>query len=297
MRIFMAGGITGNLKPLFTKLVEGSEMKVFLAGLNGRRDFLLEERLEEEMKVFLAGTMYGNQASAIEKLKIKKPLPAILESFYYADEVVEKLIPFYDDFLLDSGAFTYMTGNGGSVNWEEYIDTYSNFITRNKVDKFIELDIDSIVGYDEVKRLRKILIEKTGKQPIPVWHKSRGKEEFLRMCEEFPYVAIGGIVTKEIKKSEYKFFNWFINQAHQRGTKIHGLGLTSFDAMEKYRFDSVDSSSWTSGNRFGHICKFDGRRVRNISPPQGKKLSDSRLVAINNFNEWVKFSKYAETYL
>lgn len=291
----MAGGVTGNLKPLFTRVVKRDEkMRVFSAGLNGRRDFLLEERIKEEMRLFLAGTMYGNQASAIEQLKIKQPLPAILESFYYADEVVEKLSPFYKDFLLDSGAFTYMTGNGSAVNWEEYIDKYASFINRNKVEKFIELDIDAIVGYEEVKRLRKVLEQKTNRQPIPVWHKSRGKDEFITMCEKYPYVAIGGLVTKEIKRTEYKFFPWFINQAHSNGAKIHGLGLTNFDAMERYKFDSVDSSSWTSGNRFGHVCKFNGRRVVNIPTPQNKKISDSRLLAINNFNEWVKFANYAE---
>lgn len=269
-------------------------MRVYLAGTNGRRDFLLEERLERELRVYLAETMYGDQASAIEALKIKQPLPAILESFYYADEVVEKLIPFYKDFLLDSGAYTYMAGNGAAVNWEEYIDRYADFIVRNRVKKFIELDVDAIVGYEEVKRLRKLLIQKTNAQPIPVWHKSRGKEEFIKMCDEFPYVAIGGLVTKEIKKTEYKFFPWFVGQAHKRGAKIHGLGLTNFEAMERYKFDSVDSSSWTSGNRFGHVCKFNGRRVVNISTPENKKISDSRLLAINNFNEWVKFADYAE---
>lgn len=290
----MAGGISGNLKPLFTRVVKGGKMRVYLAGTNGRRDFLLEERIERELRVYLAGVAYENQASAIEQLKIKQPLPAILESFYYADEVVEKLIPFYKDFLLDSGAYTYMAGNGAAVNWEEYIDRYADFIVRNKVKKFIELDIDAIVGYEEVKRLRKLLIQKTNAQPIPVWHKTRGKEEFLRMCDEFSYVAIGGLVTKEIKKTEYKFFPWFIKHAHKKGAKIHGLGLTNFEAMERYRFDSVDSSSWTSGNRFGHVCKFNGRRVVNIPTPENKKISDSRLLAINNFNEWVKFADYAE---
>ena len=30
---------------------------------------------------------------------------------------------------------------------------------------------------------------------------------------------------------------------------------------------------------------------------EGQRLKDSRAVAINNFNEWVKFQKYAETHL
>lgn len=293
MIIFMAGGISGNLKPLFMNIIKDPKMEIFLAGQNYKNEFCKKE-IEKQMKIFLAGTMYGNQASAIEALKIQKPLPAILESFYYADETVEKLIPFYKDFLLDSGAFTYMTGNGSAVDWEEYIDHYADFINRNKVKKFIELDIDAIVGYEEVKRLRKILIQKTNHQPIPVWHKNRGREEYLHMCDEFPYVALGGFAIKSWVKKDFKFIPWFIHEAHQRDARIHGLGFTYFNYLEKLRFDSVDSSSWTSGNRFGHICKFNGNRIINISKPEGMKLKNPRAIALNNFNEWVKFANYAE---
>lgn len=90
------------------------------------------------------------------------------------------------------------------------------------------MDIDSVVGLAEVERLRHKLERMTGKKPIPVWHKNRGKEYFVKMCEEYPYVAIGGIVTKEIPRKVYETaFPWFINTAHKHKAKIHGLGYTT----------------------------------------------------------------------
>lgn len=195
---------------------------------------------------------------------VLKYRPYILESFYYADEITKKLIPYFGDFLLDSGAFTFMQGKSGSIDWEEYIDRYADFINETDTKKFFELDIDSIVGYDKVLQYRRTLEAKTGKQCIPVWHKSRGKEEFIRMCKEYPYVALGGIAIAKGAKDEFdsKYFPWFIKTAHEYGAKIHCLGYTNMEGIKKYHFDSVDSTSWTAGNRFGFIYKFDGNTMQ-----------------------------------
>lgn len=220
----------------------------------------------------------------------------ILESFYYADEWTEWVIPRCSLFLLDSGAFTFMENSKKAVDWEEYLQRYIDFINKNDVKLFFELDIDSIVGYQRVLQYRARLEAGTGKRCIPVWHKSRGREEFLKMCDEYDYVAVGGIVSKEIKRNEYPIFTYLINEAHKRGAKIHGLGFTNLEGLTKYHFDSVDSTSWTSGNRFGAIYRFDGKTMVKHQKP-GHRITDPRGAAVNNFNEWVKFQHYAREHL
>lgn len=229
---------------------------------------------------------------------IKKHKPYILESYYYVDEVTEKLIPYFKDFLLDSGAFTFITNSKkGNINWKNYIDGYIEFINKNNIKKFFELDIDSVIGYNNVLKIRKYIEEKTGKKCIPVWHKSRGKEEFIKMCNEYNYVAIGGIVSKEITQKDYPIFTYLINEAHKRGCKIHGLGFTNLKGLEKYKFDSVDSTAWTTGNRFGAVYFFDGKTMNKYNKKENQRLSDGRKVALHNFIEWTKFQIYAEKYL
>lgn len=251
----------------------------------------------ETLRIFLAGTYSRSWClqKYIEKAK-DNLCPYTLESFFYMNEDIKRLIPHMSDFLLDSGAFTFMTQNK-DVNFDEYLERYADFIKTNKIQKFFELDIDSIVGYEKVKEYRLRLEKLTERPCIPVWHKSRGIDEFYRICDEYNYIAVGGLAIKEIKQNEYKYLPMLIKEAHKRKTKVHGLGFSWFNLLPKYHFDSVDSTTWTTGNRFGYIHFFDGKTIKKINAPTGHKLSDARLVALNNYMEWVKFQKYAEVHL
>lgn len=261
-------------------------MIIYLAGCYSR------PYVFEQMQLYLAGEHSVKNGNVCHKFVDGV---YILESFFYVNKYITGLIPRLKGFLLDSGAFTFMQGQA-SVNWEDYVRKYADYINENQVDRFFELDIDVLVGLKKVEGLRKLLEQLTGKQPIPVWHKSRGKDYFLAMAKDYPYVSIGGIVTKEITRDEHKYFPWFIDQAHAAGAKIHGLGYTNLTGLTKYKFDSVDSTSWLYGNRSGVIYRFDGRTIQKIQAPAGMGLK-SREAAAHNFKEWIKFQQYAEKYL
>lgn len=250
------------------------------------------------MRIYLADTSL-RKAYCVDIQKEEKPYT--LESFFYADKQTEEIfIPNSKDFMLDSGAFTFMQNAKTRVNWDEYIEKYAEFINRNRIKKYFELDIDSVVGYKKVLEYRKKLKQLTGRQPIPVWHSNRGQEEFIKHCQEYPYVAIGGLVgtgKSEYARKYWKYFPWFINTAHKNSAKIHALGFTSLDGIKSFHFDSVDSTAWTSGNRFGFIYYFDGQTMKKIDVPKGKRLADAKKVALNNYKEWIKFQKYADTHL
>lgn len=286
-------------------------VKIYLAGNQGARNALtacylagkgeeqyVTEGAKETLKVFLAEIAPWRNEGLYDAT-IKEHRPYILESFYYCNADTERLMPYFGDFLLDSGAFTFMQGKVGSLNWDEYVERYAAFINKNKVEKFFELDIDSVVGYKKVKEFRNRLTKMTGKQPIPVWHNNRGKDEFIRHCEEFGYVSIGGLVggASEYSSKYWKFFPWFINTAHEHGAKIHALGFTSLKGIETYHFDSVDSTAWVSGNRYGFVYLFDGKTLLKKNVPKGHRLGDSRRVALHNYMEWIKFQKYADKHL
>ena len=131
------------------------------------------------MKVQLAGSESRTEMLAEQKKKLS---PYILDSFFNVTPTTEKYVKYYGDYMLDSGAFTMLQGTAGKVDIKAYVDRYADYINRHRVKKYFELDIDPIVGYAEVVRIRNYLFEKTGVQPIPVWHKSRGIENFKQMC-------------------------------------------------------------------------------------------------------------------
>lgn len=115
------------------------------------------------------------------------------------------------------------------------------------------------------------------------------------MCDEYDYVAIGGIVTKEITKDQYPFFTWFLSEAHKRCCKVHGLGFTATKELHKYHFDTVDSTNWLSGGRFGQLHTFNGRYIESKS--YKNKRAVYKAIDSHNLKEWVKFQKYAEANL
>lgn len=277
-------------------------MKVYLALANEGGGYVFKNRSRADvMNVYLAGCPNGRRdyMNSVEHSKIKDEHKVfVLESFYY---ITDWMIPYIKnewEFLLDSGAFTFMNSKGSSdgVDWDEYVSKYANFINENDIKLFFELDIDSIVGLKEVERLRKKLEIATKKKCIPVWHKSRGLAYWKKMTKKYNYVAIGGIVTKEIKRKEYDVFIPLLQIAKDNNCKVHGLGFTNSIGMQKYKFDSVDSTAWVYGNRGGFLYKFNGRSLDKIQKPPGTRLN-AKETAIHNFKEWVKFQKYAKNNL
>lgn len=236
----------------------------------------------------------GLSSLSKENYDLLNEVPFMLESFYYFKDFQTEAAANADLFLLDSGAFTFMNSSKGKVSFDDYLTKYIDFINRNNIKHFFELDIDSIVGLAEVERLRNRLEAETDKKCIPVWHRSRGKQYFIDLCKNYNYVSIGGIVTKEIVPAEYKYFNWFIGTAHENNCKIHGLGLTNVEAIKQYHFDSVDSTTWNR-TRFGEMCLFRDGRIEYMQYKGQRLKNEMRDQAERvNLQEWIKFQKYAE---
>jgi hypothetical protein len=242
------------------------------------------------LKLCLAGTSGVYQ----ETRPLVKEIPFLLESFYYFHEFQKPLIQSAELFLLDSGAFTFMNTVKGNVNWNKYIDSYIAFIKENGVKYYFELDIDVIVGYEEVKRIRAKIERETGIKSIPVWHKSRGIEEYKRLVNDYDYIAVGGFAIKTIKPNEYPLIKRMVHYAYNRGVKVHGLGFTPKNVTE-YKFYSADSTTWLSCRKFGRIPMFNGEYIKTITPKNhGAKKERQKEIETFTIKEWIKYQKYLD---
>lgn len=199
------------------------------------------------------------------------------------------------DVMIDSGAFSFSpTGYGGantSVEWERYVDAYSDFILASGVEHFFEMDVDYILGLEKVEELRRRIERRTGKQTIPVWHMNRGWKYFERMCDEYKYVSIGGVAKNPNGPKITKTFPYFIECAHKKGCQIHGLGYTDVKNFKVNPFDSVDSSSWSTGSRYSVSYEMKGHALtshKNIYP--GKRI-DGKSLDRHNLEIWVKYAR------
>lgn len=249
-------------------------------------------------KLYLAGTTFYDGGGSITRGGIFDQDVAarvnMLESFYYIADWQTRNLHRFKSFMLDSGAFTFAYGSKTQVNLSYYLEQYIKYINQNNVGLFFELDVDKLVGYERVLEYRKTLERGTGKRCIPVWHVSRGKENWLQMCKEYNYIALGGLAAKEFKNQE-RYIPWFTHTAHELGCKVHGLGYTKLGYLQQMGFDSVDSSAWLAGNRGGFVYQYrhNGCHMDKIQTPTGKKLN-SRQVARHNFMQWVELAEYLE---
>lgn len=255
-------------------------MRIHLAGVNGMKN-IFENKLLDFSQSFL------------------------LESFYTLKDWELKLIDNCGCFLLDSGAYTFMQAaqKHGNIDWLSYADKYADFIKDNNIRNYFELDIDNIKGLKYAEMLRNRIEARCGKPSIPVWHVERGKDYFLGMIKDYKYVALGSIanVVNGKRKMQDKYFPWFIGQAHKENCKIHALGYTNLEGLSKYHFDSVDSTTWTIGGRFGVVMQFEkGTIKKHNSVINGKKersIKDIKFVTLHNLKEWMKFQRFADKYL
>lgn len=126
------------------------------------------------MRIFLAGTSHGMnkevRQSVLEKCKTKYAL----ETFFNGEKECKRALDLVgnENFLLDSGAFSYM--NGAKITFEqmqEYINRYIEFINKYDIKYFFEIDVDNIFGLKQVEKWRKQIESQTKKKCIPVWHK------------------------------------------------------------------------------------------------------------------------------
>ena len=57
--------------------------------------------------------------------------------------------------ILDSGAFSAFSGKNNGFDWDSYVRKYADFILKNNIQKFFELDIDVVVGLRKVEYYRR----------------------------------------------------------------------------------------------------------------------------------------------
>ena len=235
------------------------------------------------MKIFLSGSETPD-CYLIWNMKCKYNLL----SFYYIKgkrQLAETVRDNSELIMIDSGAHSFQKGT--RVNWVEYTKQYAQFIKefdRPNVVGYFEMDVDNVIGYDKVLELRKIL-ESVSNKIIPVWHKNRGLDEFKKMCQDYSgrVVAITGFKNEDIKDDQYIMF---LKYAKQHNCKVHCLGMTRKDILDRVPFDYVDSSSWKQAGLYGRS------RNKKIDKNFSKQHRDKVFLA--TYLEGMEMQKYYE---
>ena len=254
------------------------------------------------MKICIVPEHSGPKAEYIFKYKSKYNLLsfAYLKKTNEKDQkrIVKKLKK-GDLFLLDSGAFTFMNSGGNINQIDKYMDEYIEFINKYDIKYFFELDLYTVIGIKKTEQLTKRLEKETGKKSIPVFHKLLGIDWFEKKTKEYNYIAVGASgLTEECKWVKNKnALKHLVTIAHKNNCKIHGLGYTRMENINtnKIPFDSVDSTSWKSGGRFGTMYYIKNNKIKTKNLKiKGYKIKNYLDLDEHNFKVWCMYQSIGD---
>lgn len=155
----------------------------------------------------------------------------------------------------DSGAFSAAT-LGATVSLADYTAWLRDW--QPLMAAAATLDV---IGDATATARNTAALEDAGLTVLPTFHVGTPWPVLEDLCSRYRYVALGGMVPYVRRPRE--LMRWLVRcfrVASHTGTVFHGFGQTNIDIVLALPFYSVDSSTWTTGARYGHLRLWDERR-------------------------------------
>ena len=231
---------------------------------------LLLLRARDEVNCYDSSFLAGGEVEQLTRALLDQGVKRVLYSYWYIlqmrrETFIAKMQDEYPEvsFILDSGAFTYWAKYKNEpeklMGWREFRRNYFDYIdgTWERWARVAELDLDNTFAEITLDRLADWRDEMYERCPeanlMPVWHGNRGPEEWDSYIRDrrWKYLAIGS------GQRLMGMIRGMIWKAHQWRRPVHGFGMTRVNTvLGLVNYDSVDSSSWLSGQKYGTLFCF-----------------------------------------
>lgn len=211
---------------------------------------------------------------------------------YYFIKSRKYTMKFNNPYFLDSGAFSAYT-SGGKINIVDYI----NFIKRNKQHIGVYANLDEIGNAEKTLRNQRIM-EEAGLNPIPVFHAYEDYKYLKDYIKKYDYICLGGLAQLKTYPKIKQFFKECFEIIGNKDIKVHAFGISDKRLLMEFPFHSADSSSFSSGGRFGHICHYERGRLKKYNREKaqeklnftfGKGMKNSKKMHEWNITQWYKY--------
>lgn len=200
----------------------------------------------------------------------------VLTSFHYfrhtdMADLVDQLSTAYGgpvELFADSGAFSAAT-LGTTISLAEYTAWLRDW--NPLIATAATLDV---IGDPQATARNTDTLHSAGLPVLPAFHIGTPFPVLEQLCTEYRYLALGGMVPHS--KDSTAVMRWLVRCfqiAAASGTVFHGFGQTRLATIAALPFYSVDSSSWSSGARYGAITLWDERRCKLVSVQVGDRAA------------------------
>ena len=213
---------------------------------------------------------------------------------YMSKSVIKILKDIHDElgdnfrFLLDSGAFTaYSSGK------EIKLDDYCKFLDNLPFKPWNYFALDVIGNPEATMRNYEIMLSR-GYKPAPVFTFGDDLSVIDEYYKTSDFIGIGGLVGRP---SNEMLIGLDKILKKVNGRKAHLLGFTRVEYLKLLKPYSCDSSSWSSGVRFGFMEVYLGssKFVKLQRKDVLKKPKKEVINAINNMGlDYTKLGKKEE---
>lgn len=180
-------------------------------------------------------------------METKMPPANLLIAYpYFKKDLVVEMSCFPKDrrrLIVDSGAFTAWN-TGKTISLDDYC-RFLDSIDFLRPFHALQLDVfgDAKKTYENWR-----VMKARGYDVMPVFTRGDSLERLEEYYAETDYIMFGGIV---IGGANANYVKWFLDQ--NKGRKCHWLGFVNMPFIKAYKPESVDSSSWISGEVYGRI--------------------------------------------
>jgi len=138
---------------------------------------------------------------------------------------------------------------------KDFMERYVEFVNKYKDQLDIYVNIDVIFNPERTWENQKYL-ESMGIRPMPVYHFGEDIKWLKKYMDEYEYIGIGGL-GQDVTKNRFVLHHgdpiFSLLEESKQEFKTHGFAITSLDLMLRYRFFSVDSTTWVKHAAYGAI--------------------------------------------
>lgn len=160
-----------------------------------------------------------------------------------------------------------------------YLDAYAAFIKRYAVGIDLYANVDVISNAELTWQSQQYLEQEHKLSPVPVIHFKTDMKWLKHYLEQgYEIIGLGGLVkarnpTPWIDRCFHIICD---NPKRLPSVKVHGFGISNFDAFVRWPWWSVDSTTWQAVGAFGGILvpPYVGGKPSFKKPPYIMKVSD-----------------------
>lgn len=188
------------------------------------------------MKIYLAGSSH-TPVKELKEMGVKNKL------YSFHGETTKAIQWGGEGLMLDSGAYSVFT-RGVTINIDQLIE-FINFV---KPDAAIQLDV---IGDSQKTYENYVYMKQKIPNVLPVVHFNMSDSYISKMVDSTDYLLLGGLVSQ---RGQWKLITEWLDYLYTKyklhTKKVHLLGITKKNLLERYPAYSSDSTTWLSGNRY-----------------------------------------------